>query len=113
MVKHSVFSGSLVMLGFGSIGQGVLPLILRHTDMPRDRIEVISADQRGAEITAKYGVRFTEAPLTHANYRAVLGTKLGRGDFLLNLSVDVASVRSRHPKLPHDRLRFLKARTAH
>ena len=28
------FRGRLVMLGFGSIGQGVLPLILRHIDMP-------------------------------------------------------------------------------
>jgi len=92
MVKHAVFGGRLVMLGFGSIGQGVLPLILRHIDMPRDRIEVISADQRGAEVAAEYGIRFTEAPLTRANYRTVLGAKLGRGDFLLNLSVDVSSV---------------------
>ena len=29
--------GRLVMLGFGSIGQGVLPLILRHIDMPREQ----------------------------------------------------------------------------
>jgi homospermidine synthase len=36
-MKHVAFGGRLVMLGFGSIGQGVLPLILRHIDMPRDR----------------------------------------------------------------------------
>ena len=34
-MKHVAFGGRLVMLGFGSIGQGVLPLILRHIDMPR------------------------------------------------------------------------------
>ena len=33
-MKHVAFGGRLVMLGFGSIGQGVLPLILRHIDMP-------------------------------------------------------------------------------
>ena len=33
-MKHVAFDGRLVMLGFGSIGQGVLPLILRHIDMP-------------------------------------------------------------------------------
>ena len=33
---HTRFSGRLVMLGFGSIGQGVLPLILRHIDIARE-----------------------------------------------------------------------------
>ena len=92
MVKHAVFRGRLVMLGFGSIGQGVLPLILRHIDMPRDRIQIIAADNRGAEVAAAHGVRFTCLPITRDNYRDVLGCELGRGDFLLNLSVDVSSV---------------------
>ncbi|MCA4921003.1 MAG: saccharopine dehydrogenase NADP-binding domain-containing protein, partial [Roseomonas sp.] len=38
-MKHTAFTGRLLILGFGSIGQGVLPLILRHIDMPKDRIE--------------------------------------------------------------------------
>ncbi len=92
MIKHAVFGGRLVMLGFGSIGQGVLPLILRHIDMPRDRIHVISADQRGRDLAAEHGVRFSAMPLTRENFRDVLGAELGRGDFLLNLSVDVSSV---------------------
>ncbi len=92
MVKHAVFRGRLVMLGFGSIGQGVLPLILRHIEMPRDRIQIIAADNRGAQVAAAHGVRFTCLPITRDNYRDVLGCELGRGDFLLNLSVDVSSV---------------------
>ena len=28
--KHVAFPGRLVIVGFGSIGQGVLPLLLRH-----------------------------------------------------------------------------------
>ena len=35
-VKHAALKGRLVMVGFGSIGQGVLPLILRHVDLDRD-----------------------------------------------------------------------------
>ena len=31
--KHAKFDGRLVFVGFGSIGQGTLPLILRHLDM--------------------------------------------------------------------------------
>lgn len=91
-MKHVVFSGRLVMLGFGSIGQGVLPLILRHIDMPRERITIVTADDRGADVAAEYGVRRLVTPLTRANYRDVLTPLLGSGDFLLNLSVDVSSV---------------------
>jgi homospermidine synthase len=91
-MKHVAFGGRLVMLGFGSIGQGVLPLILRHIDMPRERITIVSGDPRGQDIAAEYGIPFTVLPLTGDNYRDVLTPLLGAGDFLLNLSVDVSSV---------------------
>jgi len=80
------------MLGFGSIGQGVLPLILRHIDMPKDRISILTGDDRGAAVAAEYGVSYRVQPLTRENYRAELAPLLGEGDFLLNLSVDVSSV---------------------
>src|SRR5579863_9558538 len=90
--KHTAFSGRLVIIGFGSIGQGVLPLLLRHIDIRPDQIAVITAELRGEEVAAEYGVRFVETALTPGNYRAVLDGWLGSGDFLLNLSVDVSSV---------------------
>jgi homospermidine synthase len=91
-MKHVAFGGRLVMLGFGSIGQGVLPLILRHIDIPSERIRIVSGDKRGQEIAAQNGVSFTITPLTRANFRNVLTPLLQSGDFLLNLSVDVSSV---------------------
>jgi homospermidine synthase len=90
--KHIVFSGRLVIVGFGSIGQGVLPLLLRHIDMRPDQITIVTAELRGQEVAAEYGVRFVEHALTRDNYRTVIEGWLGRGDFLLNLSVDVSSV---------------------
>ena len=91
-MKHAAFDGRLVMLGFGSIGQGVLPLILKHIDMPRDRIEIVTADDRGAGVAAELGVKHTVLPLTRANHEAEIRSRIGKGDFLLNLSVDVSSV---------------------
>jgi homospermidine synthase len=91
-MKHVGFAGRLVMLGFGSIGQGVLPLILRHIDLPVDRISIVSGDERGRDVAASYGVRFEIRPLTRANFGDVLAPLVGAGDFLLNLSVDVSSV---------------------
>jgi homospermidine synthase len=91
-MKHVAFAGRLVMLGCGSIGQGVLPLILRHIDMPRERIRIITADARGSDVAAEYGVSVMVAPITRENFRDVLQPMLDAGDFLLNLSVDVSSV---------------------
>src|SRR5437899_2518754 len=90
--KYTAFSGRLVIIGFGSIGQGVLPLLLRHIEMRPGQITVITAEPRGHEEAVEYGIEFIEAGLTHENYRAVLEPLLGRGDFLLNVSVDVSSV---------------------
>src|SRR5713101_6066072 len=90
--KYIAFSGHLVIVGFGSIGQGVLPLLLRHIDIRPDQITIISAEPRGREVAAEYGVGFVETALTRENYRTVLEARLGRGDFLLNVSVDVSSV---------------------
>ncbi|HVY15068.1 MAG TPA: saccharopine dehydrogenase C-terminal domain-containing protein [Rhodopila sp.] len=91
-MKHVAFGGRLVILGFGSIGQGVLPLILRHIDMPADRITIVTGDDRGKAVAEAFGVRFVVQPITPDNYADTLGALVGAGDFLLNLSVDVSSV---------------------
>src|SRR6266853_1990775 len=70
--KYTAFSGRLVIIGFGSIGQGVLPLLLRHIEMRPGQITVITAEPRGHEEAVEYGIEFIEAGLTHENYRAVL-----------------------------------------
>ena len=83
------FSGRILIIGFGSIGQGVLPLILRHLKVPRERISILTADKRGQDIARKEGIRFEIKPVTKENYEKLLDSRIGAGDFLLNLSVDV------------------------
>jgi len=85
--------GRLVIVGFGSVAQGTLPLILRHIDIDRERISILTADESGREVARQCGVRdFRCEALTADNYRERLASVLGKGDFLLNLSVDVSSV---------------------
>ncbi|MEK0085983.1 homospermidine synthase [Benzoatithermus flavus] len=90
-VVHTELPGRLVMLGCGSIGQAVLPLILRHIGVTPDRITIVTADSRGRDEAAHYGIAFIEEPLTRENHRRVLEPLVGAGDFVLNLSVDVSS----------------------
>jgi homospermidine synthase len=88
---HVKFAGKIVMVGFGSIGQGVLPLILRHIGTSADRITIVTADEAGRAEAAKYGVKFVNGALSRDNYRQRLEPLLAAGDFLVNLSVDVSS----------------------
>ena len=89
--NYGSLDGPVIMIGFGSIGRGTLPLILRHFDVKPEQITVVAPDDANAAILAKYGVR----KLTADNYRAVLtpllATRAGRS-FCVNLSVDTTSV---------------------
>src|SRR5215469_17518612 len=90
--KFLKFRGRLVIVGFGSIGQGVLPLILRHIDMKANQVTVVTAEDRGQKEAKDLGVRFMVEPLTRENYASILEPLLGPGDFLLNVSVEVSSL---------------------
>lgn len=86
------FSGKLVIVGFGAIGQGALPLLFRHLGLRPEQVTIIAAAHDGDEIACAHGLVLQIRPLTRDNYRAILAPLLGPGDFLLNLAVNVASV---------------------
>ena len=90
---HARLDGAVVLIGFGSIGRGTLPLLERHLDFDRDRLTVIDpSDAACAELRAR-GVPHRQVALTPGNYRDVLGGTLSPGSgFCVNLSVDTSSL---------------------
>ena len=44
---HAKISGPIVMIGFGSIGKGTLPLIERHFDYDKSRFVIIDPHEDG------------------------------------------------------------------
>ena len=82
------------MVGFGSIGRGTLPLILRHFECDRGRITVVDPDDTHRQLAEREGCRFLKTGITRDNHRQVLEPLLtGPGQaFMVNLSVDVSSV---------------------
>ncbi|MEK7114155.1 MAG: saccharopine dehydrogenase C-terminal domain-containing protein [Patescibacteria group bacterium] len=85
------FNGKILIVGFGSIGQGVLPLMLRHLTVPPERITIVTGDARGEEVAREFGIQFIVNPLLPDNYEEIIGSHIGLGDFLVNVSVDVSS----------------------
>jgi homospermidine synthase len=90
---HARIEGDLVMIGFGSIGRGVLPLIERHLAYDKARFTVIEPSGEFAHILQAHGVRHLQLALTPANFAGVLRGLFpeGRG-MIVNLSVDVDSI---------------------
>ena len=91
---HAKISGPIVMIGFGSIGKGTLPLIERHFAYDKSRFVIIDPHEDG-EIAKAHGVRFIKQAITRDNYREVLVPLLTSGGgqgFCVNLSVDTSSV---------------------
>ena len=92
---HARFDGPIVMIGFGSIGKGTLPLIERHIAFDRAKFVVIAPDDSDRRLLDERQIRFIHKALTKENYRDILTPLLttgpGRG-MVVNLSVDTSSV---------------------
>ena len=91
-IKHAHLPGNLVMVGFGSIGRGVLPLLLRHLQINQWQILIFAPEGDTEGIARKYGATYERIAITQENYKAVLEPHLNKGDFMINLSVDVSSL---------------------
>ncbi|TPW29967.1 homospermidine synthase [Pararhizobium mangrovi] len=92
---HGTITGPIVMIGFGSIGRGTLPLIERHLEYDRNRMVVIDPNEDETGLLAEHGVRVVGTKLTPENYRETLSSLLTEGDgqgFCVNLSVDTSSL---------------------
>ena len=90
--KHARLPGKLVFVGFGSVGQGALPLLLRHLDIRENGVLIVTAEDAGAAEAARFGIPHRVEALTPQNWRAILDRIIEPGDFLLNVSVDVSSI---------------------
>jgi len=93
--RYGRIDGAIVMIGFGSIGKGTLPLIERHFDFDRTKFVVIGPDDSDRRLLDERGLAFVHLAITRENYREVLTKYLTAGagqGFCVNLSVDTSSL---------------------
>src|ERR1700738_2338183 len=93
--RYGRIEGAIVMIGFGSIGKGTLPLIERHFDFDKEHFVVIGPDDSDRKLLDSRGIKFVHLAVTRDNYRDILGTFLKEGEgqpFCVNLSVDTSSL---------------------
>ncbi len=84
-----MFDRHIAILGFGSIGSGLIPLLL--TRFSAEQISIISSDDRNKHVADDNGISHKVIEITKENYQEILSGWLKPGDFLVNLSVNVSS----------------------
>lgn len=94
-VNYGEITGPIVMIGFGSIGRGCLPLLERHFKFNKEQMVVIDPSDRNRKLLDERGIKFIHAGLTAENYEEILRPLLKSGSgkgFCVNLSVEVSSL---------------------
>ena len=108
---HAKISGPIVMIGFGSIGKGTLPLIERHFAYDKQRFVIIDPHEDG-ELAKQHGVRFIKQGVTRDNYRELLVPLLDRRrrPGLLRQPVGGHLLGRHHDDVPRDRCALYRHR---
>ena len=77
MAKHNwpvygEITGPVVMIGFGSIGRGTLPLIERHFKFDKSRMTVIDPRDADKRLLDERGIAFVQEAVTRKNFKKLL-----------------------------------------
>ena len=86
------FEGRILMLGFGLVGQAAAPVLMRHFGLTPERLRIVKPSEDSSGVAKKLGIEVVVARIDEGNHATLLGPMLEKGDFLLNLSVDVSSL---------------------
>ena len=93
--KLSGFNGKILILGFGGVGQSMLPLVLRHISMDTKNIIVLEKDDHRDLFLQKYsntGVKYIIKEIVQSNLDYELSKYLSAGDMLINLSLNIDGI---------------------
>jgi homospermidine synthase len=86
------FGGRVVIVGFGSIAQGLVPLLFEALGLAPGQVKIVSSGEHSGALAQAMGLDVLVRPLDENNFESVLQPLLREGDFLLNLAVDVCSL---------------------
>lgn len=86
------FKGRILIIGLGSVGQAIVPIVLRHiTDDPKKVtvLEVGEHENLFKERWGSSGIEYVKLAIKKNNIDATLEKYLGEGDLLINVSLNI------------------------
>jgi len=93
-MKKLSFTGRILIIGCGGVARCTLPLLLKHLDMPLDRITVLDAvDTRDAiSDEMRQGVQFVQEEIVKDRFGDQLRKYIGQGDLVIDLAWNIDTV---------------------
>ncbi|OGS18385.1 MAG: homospermidine synthase, partial [Elusimicrobia bacterium RIFCSPHIGHO2_02_FULL_61_10] len=90
-MKTAIFPGRILVLGCGSVSRCTLPLLLRHLQMPADRITVLDMMDCKHLISDAIaaGVRFVQEQIVQETMGKQLAAHVGSGDMIIDLAWNI------------------------
>lgn len=103
--KIAAHTGRILMLGFGGVGQTMLPILLRHIDLEPNKVRVLEMHDHTELFASKYGdtgVEYTIIEVTKVNMDELLGSYVSAGDLVINLALNIDGIEIVSWCLDHD-----------
>jgi len=90
--KYAAFSHKILILGYGSVGQAILPLILRHILVSPTNITVLEKDDNKKIFDERHknsGITYIRKEITKDNYETELSKYVDEGGLIVNCSLNI------------------------
>lgn len=58
MNRKVAFNNHIVIVGFGAMGQALLPLLFKHIETKSSQITIVTDTEQGRDIAIKYSIDF-------------------------------------------------------
>jgi homospermidine synthase len=93
--KLESFNGRVLFLGFGGVGQTMLPMFLRHIAVDPRKVTVLEKDNHLELFQSKYagsGIKYVIKEITKDNIDAILSQYVNAGSLIINLSLNIDGI---------------------
>jgi len=92
--NHANFDKKILIIGYGSVGQAILPLVLKHITNDPKKVTVIEKDNHGALFRKRNGgngVKYVKKEILKNNLESTLKQYTEPGSFIIDVSLNIAA----------------------
>lgn len=94
--KYAKFDGMILVLGYGSVGQAIVPLILRHLKVNPSNITILEKDNHQEFFDKRHGdtkIKYVpDTEIVKENYEKILSRHVNRGGLIVNCSLNIDAI---------------------
>ncbi|WP_454780714.1 saccharopine dehydrogenase C-terminal domain-containing protein [Legionella sp. WA2022007384] len=90
-MKKKLFENKIIILGFGCIGQALLPLLTSKLGIPSSNISIITNENSSILIAKEFSVNIFIHNINQNNYKTLIGSLLTFEDLVIDVSIGIST----------------------